>query len=107
MGPFAGVPYDGADPVYAALYHNYQGMPADFAQSAAPMGRVAPDSWKLEYFNRIKDLITQHEPDLLYTDGPIPYEEYGLSLVAHHYNLSAQRHGGHVEALYTSKRREE
>jgi alpha-L-fucosidase len=82
-------------------------MPPDFAQTAAPMGRVAPDSWKLEYFNRMKDLITQHEPDLLYTDGPMPFEEYGLSLVAHLYNLSAQRHGGRVEAIYTSKRRED
>lgn len=107
MGSYAGMPYDGADPADADLYHSYQGMPADFAQSAAPMGRAAPDSWKLEYFNRIKDLITQHEPDLLYTDGPIPFEEYGLSLVAHHYNVSAQRHGGRVEAIYTSKRRED
>jgi alpha-L-fucosidase len=107
MGQYAGVPYDGTDPAYADLYHSYQGMPPDFAQTAAPMGRVAPDSWKLEYFKRIKDLVTQHEPDLLYTDGPIPFEEYGLSLVAHLYNLSAQRHGGRVEAIYTSKRRED
>jgi alpha-L-fucosidase len=46
------------------------------------MGRVAPDEWKLEYFNRIKDLIDQHQPDLLYTDGGIPFEEYGLATVA-------------------------
>ena len=107
MGPYAGVSYDGTDPAYADLYHSYRGMPADFAQTAMPMGRVATDFWKLEYFNRIKDLITQHEPDLLYTDGPIPFEEYGRSLVAHLYNLSAQRHRGRVEAIYTSKRRED
>ncbi len=106
-GPYAGAPYDGADPAYADLYHSYQGMPPDFARAAAPMGRIAPDSWKLAYFNRIKDLVDQHEPDLLYTDGPIPFEEYGLSLVAHHYNVSARRHGGRVEAIYTSKRQED
>jgi alpha-L-fucosidase len=106
-GPYAGVPYDGTDPAYADLYHSYQGMPADFAQTAKDMGRVAPDVWKHEYFNRIKDLIDQHEPDLLYEDGGIPFEEYGLSLVAHVYNVSAKRHGGRVEAVYTTKVQED
>ncbi len=102
-GPLAGVPYDGADPAYADLYHDYSGMPADFAWKAQAMGRVAPDRWKLEYFNRVKDLIDQHQPDLLYTDGGIPFESYGLSLVAHLYNVSAARHRGKVEAVFTSK----
>lgn len=102
-GPYAGVPYDGADPKYADLYFTYKDMPADFAQTATAMGRVAPDWWKLQYFNRIKDLIDQHQPDLLYTDGGIPFDEYGLSLVAHHCNVSAKRHGGRVEAVYNSK----
>jgi alpha-L-fucosidase len=43
----------------------------------------------------------------LYTDGALPFEEYGLSLVAHLYNANAKRHGGRVEAVYTSKRRED
>jgi alpha-L-fucosidase len=106
-GQYAGVPYDGIDPAYADLYHNYKDMPPGFAENAKPMGRDAPDSWKLQYFRRIKDLIDQHQPDLLYTDGGIPFEEYGLSLVAHHYNVSAQRHGGRVEAIYNSKRQED
>jgi alpha-L-fucosidase len=102
-GQYAGIPYDGSDPEFADLYHSYSGMPADFADTAKAMGRLAPDSWKQQYFNRIKDLIDQHQPDLLYTDGGIPFDEYGLSLVAHHYNVSAKRHGGRVEAIYNSK----
>jgi alpha-L-fucosidase len=102
-GQYAGVPYDGNDPQYADLYHNYEGMPADFVQTAQAMGRVAPERWKQQYFNRIKDLVDQHQPDLLYTDGGIPFDTYGLSLVAHHYNVSAQVHRGKVEAVYTSK----
>jgi len=47
--------------------------------------------------------VDQHQPDLLYTDGGIPFDEYGLSLLANLYNLSASRHGGKVEAIYTSK----
>src|ERR1700735_4528236 len=102
-GPLAGVPYDGTLRAYADLYHDYTGMPADFIKTAKDMGRVAPDRWKLQYFNRIKDLIDQHQPDILYNDGGIPFDEYGLSLVADLYNVSAARHGGGVEAVYESK----
>ncbi|MBV9613166.1 MAG: alpha-L-fucosidase [Acidobacteriaceae bacterium] len=56
---------------------------------------------------RIKDLVDQHQPDLLYTDGALPFEEYGLSLVAHHYNLSANRNSGTTQAIYNSKRLED
>ena len=102
-GPLAGVPYDGADPKFADLYHDLSAMPPDFAKNAKAMGREAPDAWKLQYFRRIKDLIDQHAPDLLYTDGGIPFDEYGLSLVAHLYNLNALNRGGKVEAVYNSK----
>jgi alpha-L-fucosidase len=56
---------------------------------------------------RIKDLVDQYQPDLLYSDGALPFEDYGLSLVAHHYNLSARKHGGKTEAIYNSKRLED
>ena len=65
--------------------------------------REAPDPWKLHYFKRIKDLVDNYQPDLLYTDGDIFFEEYGLALVANHYNTSAKVHGGRCEAVYTSK----
>ena len=99
-GPLAGVPYDGADPAYADLYHE---LPADYPYGQQISDRQAPDRWKLHYFKRIKDLVDNYEPDLLYTDGDIFFEEYGLALVANHYNTSAKRHGGRVEAVYTSK----
>jgi alpha-L-fucosidase len=66
-----------------------------------------PAVWKRRYFDRIKDLIDHYEPDLMYIDGPIFFEEYGLSLVAHQYNLSARKHGGVPQTVYTSKRRED
>jgi alpha-L-fucosidase len=102
-GPLAGVSYDGTLPVYSDLYHDYTGEPADFAKTAQAMGRVAPIRWKTEYFNRVKDLLDQHQPDLLYTDGGIAMEEYTLALVAHLYNLSAKRHGGKTNAIFFSK----
>lgn len=102
-GPLAGVPYDGNDPAYWDLYHDLTPMPADFVKTATAMGRVAPDKWKMEYYMRIKDLVDQHEPDLLYTDGGVPFDAYGLSTVAEVYNVSAKRHGGKVEAVYFTK----
>ena len=102
-GPLTGVAYDGTNPAFSDLYHDYRGQPSGFAETAKDMGRVAPERWKLEYFNRIKDLIDQHQPDLLYTDGGIPFDEYGYSLVAELYNVSAKRSNGKAEAIYFSK----
>jgi alpha-L-fucosidase len=102
-GPLAGVPYDGVDPAYADLYHDLSGLTPDEIKGLKAMGRVAPDRWKQQYFNRIKDLIDQHTPDLLYTDGGIPFEVYGNSLVAEVYNVSAKLHKGRTEAIYNGK----
>jgi len=104
-GPYANLPYDGQNPAFADLYHDYSGMPANFAKTILndPMGRTAPDWWKLQYFNRVKDLIDQHQPDLIYTDGGISFEEYGLATVAELYNAGPTSYEGKSEAIYFSK----
>jgi alpha-L-fucosidase len=104
-GPYANLPYDGQNPAFADLYHDYSGMPANFAKTILPdaMGRTAPDWWKLQYFNRVKDLIDQHQPDLLYTDGGISFDEYGLATVAELYNAGPTSYEGKSEAIYFSK----
>ena len=96
------MPYDGADPAYADLYHD---LPKDYPYGTAGlMSRQAPDSWKLHCFKRIKDLVDNYQPDLLYTDGDIFFEEYGLALVANLYNLDAETpRRASCEAVYTSK----
>jgi alpha-L-fucosidase len=97
-GPLAGVPYDGNDPQFSDLYHEKH-------EPAAQAGDVSkvPESWKQQYLLRLQDLIDQLQPDLMYHDGVIRFERYGLKLVSHLYNRSAQWHGGNVEAVYTSK----
>ena len=100
-GPLAGVPYDGADPHFADLYHD-----ADCARVIHQLDwndDDIPESWKQHYLNRMTDLIDKYQPDFLYTDGHLPFEEYGLKVVSHLYNVSAQLHGGRTEAVYTSK----
>ena len=107
-GAMAGVPYDGIDSADWDLYHETHDVPRNAKGEEdlwSPMN--VPTAWKRRYFDRIKDLIDNYEPDLLYTDGPIFFEEYGLSVVAHHYNKSAKKNGGTPQTVYTSKRRED
>lgn len=102
-GPLAGVEYDGADPRFADLYTDcgvvYKELPWD--------EQGIPVEWRRQWFSRIKDLVDRYQPDLLYTDGALPFEEYGLSIVANLYNLSARRNGGVADAVYNSKRVED
>lgn len=109
-GPLAGVSYDGVNPAYADLYHD--AVCAKWANDYNPSqfgwnDDGIPDSWKHHWFLRMKDLVDSYQPDLLYTDGALPFEDYGCSIVANLYNLSAKLHGGKVEAVYTSKRPED
>ncbi len=86
---------------YADLYHD-----ADCAQFAGPSSIGTTTAFPIRgkhYLDRMTDLIDKYQPDLLYTDGHLPFEEYGLKMVAHLYNVSAQLHGGATEAVYTSK----
>lgn len=102
-GEYAGVPYDGTNPAFADLYHDYRGQPADFARTIDAMGRVAPESFKLQYFHRIKDLVDQHQPDMLYTDGGIPFDGHGLGTVAELYNTAGRGWAGRTQGVYFSK----
>ncbi|HEY1338335.1 MAG TPA: alpha-L-fucosidase, partial [Bryobacteraceae bacterium] len=99
-GPQAGVPYDGNDPAYADLYHPF---PKDQPIPTQAMSREVPLAWKRQWFLRIKDLIDNYQPDLLYTDGGIPFGDIGYRLVSHYYNVVAKAHRGAVEGVFTSK----
>ena len=100
-GPLAGVPYDGADPQYEDLYH-FPAEPGDTGwYSNNPR-------WQQMWFNEIKELVDNYHPDLLYTDGGVPFgNEVGRGMIAHLYNSDAARHGGKVEAIYTCKQKSE
>ncbi len=106
-GPLAGMPYDGTNPALADLYHDYIGMPAGFARAARDMGRIAPERWRQEWLNRVDDLLDQHQPDLLYTDGSIAFGNFGYNELAELYNTSARMHGGVNQAVFTGKSADE
>lgn len=104
-GPFAGKPYDGADPRYVELYHPKAGPGDTEWYSEDP-------KWHARWFERIHDLIERYKPDLLYTDGGVPFGEYGRRIIAELYNLNPQAvycakdigSGEHVEGAYVLDR---
>jgi alpha-L-fucosidase len=75
-GPLAGVPYDGSNSNYWDLYH----PPAD----PSDRGWYSKNpQWQQEWYNEIKELVDDYKPDLLYTDGGVPFgNEVGLSQIA-------------------------
>ncbi len=106
QGEFKGVLYDGADAKYSSLYHQIDD-PRILAVKFDWNEDLIPESWKEHWFRRIKDLIDHYQPDMLYSDGQLPFGDWGLRLLAHHYNTIAKLHGGQVEAVYTSKHHED
>ena len=91
-GPLAGVPYDGANPAYVALYNTPTG-PKD----------KPTDAWKQEWLKRHIELVDKYKPDLLYFDGGIPHNPFGMQLIAHYLNENASEHSGNEEAVVNVK----
>lgn len=102
-GPLANVPYDGANPLYADLYHDIKQVYINLEWNLDNTS----EAFKRHWYLRIRDLVDKYQPDILYTDGEIPFGDLGLNQTANLYNLSARRHGGRVEAVQLSKRRED
>ncbi|MGH2271762.1 alpha-L-fucosidase [Anaerohalosphaeraceae bacterium U12dextr] len=98
-GPKAGVPYDGNDPNYWDLYHPKHDEPF----GGGDKWYAKNPQWQQTWQKRIRDLVDQYHPDLLYSDGGFPFGEVGRELVAHFYNTNMQQHHGKLQAVYTCK----
>ena len=96
-GSLAAVPYDGANSKDWDLYHSPAEPDDNQWYSKNPQ-------WQQEWFNEIKELVDKYQPDLLYSDGGVPFgNEVGLSQIANFYNVNTTAHGGKCEAVYTCK----
>lgn len=95
-GPKAGVPYDGANPEFADLYHPLPAPDDKAWYSTNPV-------WHAEWSKRIHDLVESYHPDLLYSDGGLPFGLTGRTLLADYYNSNMAAHGGKLEAVYNCK----
>ncbi len=101
-GPKAGVPYDGANPEYEFIYHEYC---AD-KNKAHPTN--APQKWCDEWIARCKDVIEKYDPILFYIDGGVPFYgdnkgKAGMDVISYLYNNSIQTHGGTNQAVMCIK----
>ncbi len=86
-GPKKGIPYDGANPEYWDLYHK----PLPEGEDAGQWYTTNPEMQR-DWYDRVVELIDMYHPDLLYTDGPIPFNnEVGRSMIAHYYNQDLAR----------------
>lgn len=97
-GPLAGIPYDGANPDYEDLYH-----PKTASDDKAWL-TTDPENQK-NWLACITELIDKYQPDLLYSDGELPFGEVGRTMLAHFYNQDLAKNNGKLDAVYTAKLR--
>ena len=95
-GPYAGVPYDGANLDYQDLYHA-NATPDDKAWL------TTNPAFQLEWYRSIKELVDNYKPDLLYSDSQMPFDDVGRTLISHFYNQDIIKNNGQLEAVYTCK----
>ena len=117
-GPYKGVPYDGNDPAYRDFYHD------NYEHFTSPDGKdlciwlTKNERFHEYWLNVMKEIIDNYQPDLLYSDSWLPFEEenhmvadstnlyrYGLQAAAYLYNSSEKLHGSN-QAVYTQKHRD-
>jgi alpha-L-fucosidase len=104
-GPLAGVPYDGHLTAADGAGQWWQGMDPQqmYAPKHPPM--ALPDiSYVKNFYDRTRDLIDRHDPDLLYLDNALlPLGWGGMNISAYFYNRSLKLRQGRMEAVITTK----
>jgi len=119
-GPYKGVPYDGNDPEYRDFYLDNFEHPSE-PNAGAPW-YTSNIKFRDYWLSVMKELIDLYTPDLLYSDGSLPFGEHwhdknassannqefkwGLEAVSYLYNASIDKHGK-SHAVYTQKNRRE
>jgi len=112
-GAYAGVPYDGTDPEYKDFYFENTEHLDPNNRSWYTSNEKYHDYWLAV----MKELIDLYTPDMLYSDGPLPFGDregnapesayrHGLEAVAYLHNKSAEKYG-ESRAAYTQKCRNE
>ncbi len=104
-GPLAGVPYDGQMTEAQGKEQWWQGYDPQLLYGAKHPHNALPDvSYVKDFYDRTRDLIDQHDHDLLYFDNSLfPLGWGGMNLGAYFYNHNLQTHGGKMEAVVTVK----
>ena len=118
-GPYKGVPYDGNDPEWRDFYFDNKNQGDNRNGDGTPW-YTENEGFRKYWLDVMKELIDLFTPDLLYSDGSLPFSahwqwtdwpvdatdySYGLEAVAHLYNASAEKYGK-SRAVYAQKNRD-
>ncbi len=104
-GPLAGVPYDGRLTAAEGKEQWWQGLdPQRLYGAKHPFNALPDPSYVKNFYDRTRDLIDQHDPDLLYFDNPLfPLGWGGMCIGAYYYNHNLQTHNGKQEGVINIK----
>lgn len=104
-GAMAGVPYDGGLTAAQGRQQWWNGLDPQRLYGAKHPFDALPDiSFVKNFYDRTRDLVEQHNPDLLYFDNPLlPLGWGGMNIAAYYYNHSLQMNGGKMQAVLNIK----
>ena len=95
QGGLAGAAYDGVLTAADGKGQWWQGAdPQRLYGPKHPVDALPDPSYVKNFYDRTRDLIDQHEPDLIYFDNSLfPLGWGGMSIAAYFYNNSLMKHG--------------
>jgi alpha-L-fucosidase len=103
-GAYAGVPYDGVITKAQGKEQWWDGLDPQMLYGAKHPKDALPDaSYVKHFYDRTRDLIDQHDPDLLYFDNSLlPLGWGGMNIGAYFYNHNLKTRGK-MEAILNVK----
>lgn len=103
-GAYAEVPYDGRLTLADGKRQWWEGLdPQRLYGPKHPVDALPDASYVKNFYDRTRDLIDQHDPDLLYFDDSLlPLGWGGMAIGAYFYNRRMARHGA-VDAVLNVK----
>ena len=104
-GPLAGVPYDGRLTAELGADQWWQGLDPQRLYGRKHGVHENPDEeYARNFYDRVRDLIDRHDPDLLYFDNSgLPLGWAGMNIGAYFYNHYLKTHNSALEAVLNVK----
>jgi len=105
QGPLAGVPYDGELNHREDQHEWWQGNDPQVLYGPKHPADALPDpSYVMNFYDRTRDLIDQHDPDILYFDNSMfPLGWAGMNIAAYFYNRSLFNRRGKMDVVANIK----
>ncbi len=104
-GPLADRPYDGRLTLADGRGQWWEGLDPQLLYAPKHPHDALPDiSYVKDFYDRTRDLVDQHSPDLLYFDNALfPLGWGGMNIGAYYYNHSLAANGGTIQGVINIK----